>query len=131
MCMNCQNVYCKKCIDQWSKKDNKCPNRCENPNYKKSIEKNNILSKLKFKCAKCDKEILYDIVEKHVNECDPNNKEEKEENKEKQEEKIEENNNIIEEKDGDIFEEKIKRLTPAEAQKERKKGNDSMNITCK
>ena len=62
MCMNCQNVYCKKCIDEWSKKDNKCPNRCENPNYKKSIEKSNTLSKLKFKCEKCGEEILYDNI---------------------------------------------------------------------
>ena len=50
MCMNCQSAYCKKCIDEWSEKDKKCPNKCENPNYKKSIEKINILSKLKFKC---------------------------------------------------------------------------------
>ena len=34
MCMRCQNVYCKKCIEAWNKKDNKCPNRCENPDYK-------------------------------------------------------------------------------------------------
>lgn len=73
MCMNCQNVYCQKCVDEWSKKDNKCPNRCENPNYKKSIEKNNILSKLKFKCEKCGEEIFYDNVGKHRESCTPNN----------------------------------------------------------
>ena len=50
MCMNCLNVYCKKCVDEWSKRNNLCPNRCDNPNYRKSIEKANILSKLKFKC---------------------------------------------------------------------------------
>ena len=72
MCMNCQNVYCKKCIDEWSKKDNKCPNRCENPNYKKSIEKSNTLSKLKFKCEKCGEEILYDNAIKHVDNCEYN-----------------------------------------------------------
>ena len=72
MCMNCQNVYCQKCIDGWSKKDNKCPNRCENPNYKKSIEKNNILSKLKFKCQKCGEEIFYDNVKSHKDSCKPN-----------------------------------------------------------
>ena len=42
MCMRCQNVYCKKCIEAWNKKDNKCPNRCENPDYHKSLEKSNI-----------------------------------------------------------------------------------------
>ena len=46
MCMKCQKVYCKKCIDEWKNKDDKCPNKCENPNYQKSLEKNNILCKL-------------------------------------------------------------------------------------
>ena len=140
MCMNCQNFYCKKCIDEWSKKDNKCPNRCENPNYKKSIEKNNILSKLKFKCKNCGKEILYEDVEKHVDSCEPGKKEEI------KEEKI---NNIIEEKIDNIIEEKIdntidekniniitnnermKRLTPREAEKIKKKGTEPMKMTCK
>ena len=72
MCMNCLNVYCKKCIDDWSKKNNKCPNRCENPNYRKSIEKCNTLSKLKFKCEKCGKEIKYDDVKKHADTCEVN-----------------------------------------------------------
>ena len=124
MCMNCQNVYCKKCIDEWSKKDNKCPNRCENPNFKKSIEKNNILSKLKFKCNKCEKEILYDDVQKHADKCDPNNEQDT------QEKKIEEKN-VIQDYFSNNFEEKVKVLTPGEALKERQKGNDTMNITCK
>jgi len=72
MCMNCQNVYCKKCLDDWSKKDKRCPNRCANPNYKKSIEKSNTLSKLKFKCEKCGEEILYDNVKKHIDNCESN-----------------------------------------------------------
>ena len=69
MCMNCQNAYCQKCINDWSKRDNRCPYHCENPSYKKSIEKSNILSKLKFKCDKCDGEILYDNVKKHSEIC--------------------------------------------------------------
>ena len=72
MCMKCQNVYCKKCIDGWSKKDYKCPNRCENPNYQRSLEKNNILSKLKFKCQKCGEEILYDNAKSHIDSCKQN-----------------------------------------------------------
>lgn len=69
MCMKCQNVYCKKCIDEWEKKNNTCPNRCENPNYQKSIGKQELLSKLKFKCINCDEEIEYDNIEKHYNSC--------------------------------------------------------------
>ena len=69
MCMNCQNVYCKNCIEQWEKKNNKCPNRCQNTNYQKSLEKNLILSKLKFKCVNCKNEIEYNNVEKHHNSC--------------------------------------------------------------
>ena len=74
MCMNCQNSYCQKCIDNWSKRDNRCPNHCENPNYKKSIEKNTILSKLKFKCNKCDGQIFYNDVRKHSENCNSDNK---------------------------------------------------------
>ena len=69
MCMKCQNVYCKNCIDKWNKKDNRCTNRCENTNYQKSLDRNDILSKLKFKCVKCDGEIEYNNVENHHNSC--------------------------------------------------------------
>ena len=69
MCMKCQKVYCKKWIDDWKNKDDKCPNKCENPNYQKSLEKNNILCKLKFKCQKCDNEFLYEELIKHVDNC--------------------------------------------------------------
>ena len=61
-------AFCKKCIDNWSKKSQQCPNRCNNPNYQKSIGKNDILSKLKFKCKGCDNPILYDNIRKHYNE---------------------------------------------------------------
>ena len=69
MCNNCQNVYCRKCIEEWSKRNNKCPNRCDNPNYKRSIEKAKTLSKLKFKCKKCGTQFLYDEIKKHADEC--------------------------------------------------------------
>ncbi len=69
MCMNCQNVYCQNCLDKWKKKDNKCPNRCQNPNYQKSLNINHILSNLKFKCIYCEGEIEYNNVEKHHNSC--------------------------------------------------------------
>lgn len=74
MCMKCQKTYCKKCIDDWKTKNDKCPNNCEKPNYDRSLEKNNLLSKIKFRCRKCFEEIFYDKVEKHIEECQSNTK---------------------------------------------------------
>ena len=65
MCMNCQAVFCKSCIDDWSKKSAHCTNRCQNTNYKKSILSQNFLSKLKFICRNCEKVINYDDVKEH------------------------------------------------------------------
>ena len=62
-------LYCQNCLDKWKKKDNKCPNRCQNPNYQKSLNINHILSNLKFKCVNCEGEIEYNNVEKHHNSC--------------------------------------------------------------
>ena len=73
LCIKCQNVYCKKCIDDWLAKSNNCPNKCEDTNFQKSIDKYNILSKLKFKCKKCENEFLYEEIIRHVDKCIPNN----------------------------------------------------------
>ena len=68
MCIGCQNYYCKKCIEDWKKKSGKCPNRCENPTYKSVIEKNRLITKMKFKCIKgCGAEILFDDIKNHYN----------------------------------------------------------------
>ena len=69
MCMKCQNVYCKKCADDWAKKDSKCPNRCQEPQYTKSLLKDEILSKLNFKCKKCKQTISYKKCKNHKNIC--------------------------------------------------------------
>ena len=92
MCMNCQNVYCKTCIDDWKKKSIKCPNRCENPNYNKSLSTSEMLSKLKFICNKCDNVINYDDMKIHsLKDC---SKEKKIEELPKSKSKEEENKNI-------------------------------------
>ena len=108
MCINCQNSYCRKCIEEWSKKSNKCPNRCDNPNYKKSLEKAKTLSKLKFKCQKCGNQFTYDNIKKHVDEC-------------------EQDKNIEEKRDNN--KKKIKRLKTEEIEKIRNK--NIPHITCK
>ena len=91
------------------KKNNKCPNKCKKPNYKSSLDKANILSKLNFKCPKCEIQFPYDGIMKHVAKC-------------KQDKNIEENK--------DNNKTKIKRLEKEEI------GNVSKNkeihrITCK
>ena len=65
MCMNCQSSYCKKCINQWNLIDEKCPNRCINPNYQISKEMNGLLSKLQFKCKFCNETFEYNEMKKH------------------------------------------------------------------
>ena len=65
MCMICQSSYCKKCINQWSLINEKCPNRCINPNYQISKEMNGILSKLQFKCKFCNKTFEYNEMKEH------------------------------------------------------------------
>ena len=71
ICLNCQNSYCKKCIEKFKEKGELCPNKCENPIIKDIIGKNNYISKFKFKCIKgCGEEILFNDIEKHYStEC--------------------------------------------------------------
>ena len=88
MCMKCQKNYCKKCIDNWSKKSQKCPEGCIDPNYQNSIGNNDILSQLKFRCIGCGNEISYDEAQKHHDTCCPD-KISSEQKKEEQEEKYE------------------------------------------
>ena len=65
MCMKCQKAYCKDCIKNWAKINDKCPNRCQNPNYQKCLSMNELLSKLNFNCNICKNIINYNEVEKH------------------------------------------------------------------
>ena len=69
MCMKCQNVYCKKCVTSWEQKDDKCPNRCVEPNYQTAKGKIDILSNLQFKCKDCKLVIKYNEVENHKQIC--------------------------------------------------------------
>ena len=71
ICLKCQKVFCKKCIDKWKENNNNCPNNCNEPNYQKCLGKNDILSKFKFFCVGCNDEIDYDKAEAHHNDCCP------------------------------------------------------------
>ena len=54
------------------KKNKNCPSNCHLAQYQKCLGKEEILSKLQFKCIKCDKEIPYKETEKHHIDCCPN-----------------------------------------------------------
>ena len=111
MCEKCQKAYCKKCIDEFSQKNNKCPNNCESSGYQKCIGKNDILSKLKFKCGKCEKEFLYDDLMKHVANCTGDK-----------------NSDINEINLEEVPTKRVRRVTKEELKKNVKK--DAINITC-
>ena len=64
-CEKCNNIFCKQCLESWSRVDKRCPNRCQNPNYKKSSEKEELFSQLNFKCKKCQKIIKYSEMKRH------------------------------------------------------------------
>ena len=69
MCMKCQTTFCKRCADDWSQKNEKCIKGCSEPNYEICKTKKDILSKLKFKCQKCELEFQYDDAEEHSKLC--------------------------------------------------------------
>ena len=70
ICKNCQNVYCRECIESWLQKSTTCPNRCQNTSFDKSLSTIEMLSNLKFICDKCDSVINYDDMKNHsVSNC--------------------------------------------------------------
>ena len=122
ICLSCQNNYCKRCIDEWKEKNEKCPKGCESPNYQKSIGKNDILSKLNFKCVGCGKEIPYDQAESHHNSCCPDKTSlnmDKPVKEAKQISKV------------TPKESKMKKISPEESAKLVKKGQEMVYITGK
>lgn len=66
MCVKCQNVYCKKCIENWDRVNKQCPIKCPYTKYRKCRVKAELLNKLKFECKKCKDIIDYENMPKHV-----------------------------------------------------------------
>ena len=112
MCMKCQNVYCKKCIDNLSEKNEKCPNNCDSPTFQNCLVKNEILSKFYFSCVGCGKEIPYNEAEKHHLSCCPDKTSSNLKKREKPQKKSD-----------------IKRLKLEEVQKLKKQGKEINYIT--
>ena len=85
MCFSCMNHFCKKCTESWNKKNKTCPKGCKDTVLKNQIEKNCLISKLKFSCIKgCGAEILFSDIKSHYdsNCLEKKEKEEKKKNKE-------------------------------------------------
>ena len=131
MCTKCQKVYCQRCINEWSKKEKKCPNNCDELKIQKCIGKNDILFKLNFKCEACGKNFNYEEAIKHLKKCYPDKK--------FPEEKIEENGkengieNIIENKivNQNKNQTKFEKLSEEETNKMKNELKDAINITSK
>ena len=72
MCSICQNVYCQNCLEQYVKKKI-CPNNCNNNKFTKSISRNELLSKVVYKCKNCSKEVFLNDIKAHLeSNCLPN-----------------------------------------------------------
>ena len=71
-CVECENLFCRSCIEQWQKRSNSCPFKCQNFKLKKNKMMNNILKNVKFKCSKgCKMIIPYDELKEHYNQKCP------------------------------------------------------------
>jgi hypothetical protein len=99
MCSGCQSTYCQKCIGTYIKK-NTCPKNCKNIKFSKSISKNELLSKLKYKCKNCKEEVIQSNIKAHL-----------ESNCEKKEERTRTLGEIYQKK------KELVKLTPAEMSK--------------
>jgi hypothetical protein len=60
LCTGCQGVYCQKCIG------NKCPKNCINNKLMKSVSKNEMISKIKYKCKNCLEEVYQSDIKAHL-----------------------------------------------------------------
>ena len=67
MCNECQNVYCKKCLENHSNLK-KCPNDNKKTKFKFSKDRNEILSRLKYKCKNCSEIVAQSDIDKHLKE---------------------------------------------------------------
>ena len=63
MCTSCQKIYCKNCLNDYVKS---CPNNCENPKYEKHLFTIDMLSKLKYECQNCGKQIKSQDIKSHL-----------------------------------------------------------------
>lgn len=70
-CKSCENHFCKQCISTWTKKNNTCPYRCQNPAFEEGSRLlKNMLNKFEIRCPEnCGSILQYEIYYKHVSDC--------------------------------------------------------------
>ena len=70
-CLTCKNNFCKKCINDCIKKQNKCPLCTASPfSYRENISLNRILNDIKFICQNCGKSFkTEDEYNSHIEIC--------------------------------------------------------------
>ena len=66
-CLQCQNTFCKKCINDWLKRSSTCPFRCKPCEIKENKLLRRLLSKITLFCPfKCGQIISYDNFTGHT-----------------------------------------------------------------
>lgn len=115
-CIECENCFCLDCINDWKKKSDTCPFKCENTKYKESKLAKRILGIIKIKCKNgCGENINYNDIQSHYDEKCPKIDYRKKyfELKNKYDKIIKESKiNIFNEDNKDNIEELNKRLIP-------------------
>ena len=67
MCTKCQTSYCKTCLEKDSNLKI-CPNDKKESQFVHCVMKNEMLSKLKYKCKNCLKEVAQNDINAHLEE---------------------------------------------------------------
>ena len=65
MCNDCQNVYCIKCLEDYSQLKI-CPSQNQDTKFIRCIAKNELLSKIKYRCKNCKKEVIQTDIKAHL-----------------------------------------------------------------
>ena len=65
MCNECQQVYCKKCLQQDSKLKI-CPKEKKRSTFSLSKNKNELVSQIKYRCKNCLEEVIQSDIKAHL-----------------------------------------------------------------
>jgi len=74
-CKICENMFCKKCINEWLKNNTKCPIRCIKFEHKEITKQTkNVMNKIKLKCINhlqgCNELLIFENYQKHLYGCE-------------------------------------------------------------